>query len=280
MLIDDNYSLDSIAKNMKGVKHLILGVRCHLEYVNSLADLPYSKISVVPENQWLEFRDGCIIDRESQQLLLVNSEVKKLPDGISGISHNALRRFNNERLVIPSCSKSVVLKRAYLWSHELGRCVKNICVEDGLDNIKELVFEEGIEEIELCYCSFSQDVAITFPKTLNEISIKGVVAERMRIPVSCNLVDFQYSHISNLDFLGDVKLRPDMQEYKSDYVFDNFSGNINFQGEVSPFPKYDPDEDKKIFFIGKLNDDCTITVSSQAISDAIRNCKDYKGRDA
>ena len=261
MLIDDNYSLDSIARNIKGVKHLILGAHCHIKYVDSIAPLPYSRISVVPENQWLEYRDGCIIDRETQQLLLVNSEVKKLPDGISGILKNALRRFNNERLVIPFCSQTVSLLRSnYKW--------------DGLDHVKELVFEEGIEKIKLYDCSFCQDIAIAFPKTLNKIGIQGVTAEQIRIPVSCNLETFRDSCIGNLEFLGDVKLRPDPDSYH-DGVFDNFSGNIRFHGEVSLFPKFDPDEDKMIYLIGKLNDDCTITVSNQAIADAIKSCKDF-----
>lgn len=268
MLIDDNYSLDSIAKNMKGVKHLVLGARCHIKDVDSLATLPYPKISVVPNNQWLEYRDGCIIERETHKLLLVNHDVTKLPDGILEISSNALRRFNNERLVIPGCSKSVVLTRANKWSSELARYIKDERVDDGLDHVKELVFEEGIEDIELTYCSFGQDVAITFPKTLNKISINHVTAERIRIPVSCNLGTFSDSCIGNLEFLGDVKLQ-------SRFAFSDFSGNISFHGEVSLFRQIDPDEDKIDSFFGKLNDDCTITVSSQAVADAIKSCKDF-----
>lgn len=164
------------------------------------------------------------------------------------------------------------LERANYWSTELGRAVIAKRVDDGLDHVKELVFEEGIEKIKLYCCSFCQDIAIAFPKTLNKIGIQSVTAEQIRIPVSCNLETFRDSCIGNLEFLGDVKLRPDPDSYH-DGVFDNFSGNIRFHGEVSLFPKFDPDEDKMIYFIGKLNDNCTITVSSQAIADAIKSCK-------
>ncbi len=257
MLIDDNYELDQISSRIKGVKHLILGARCH---ITEFKNLSFERISVVSENPWLEYRDGCIIERETQKLMFVNVDITQLPNGIKEIEEGALKNYNQERLVIPFYSNKVSLHRAPNKR------------EDHLDNLKELVFEDGIEEISLFqYKSFSQDIKITFPKTLKRLTIEGVKAQHITVPFACELIYFDCSTIDNLEFLGDVTMRPD--GYNN--TFDDFSGNIRFHGAVNLYQKSVSGEDKPADFIGELKDDCTITVANQVTADAIKNCKDF-----
>lgn len=257
MLIDDNYELKQISSRIKGVKHLILGARCHITEFKTLS---FERISVVPENPWLEYRDGCIIDRETQKLIFVNADATQIPNGILEIAEGALKNYRQERLVIPCYSKEVSLHRAPNK------------MEDHLDNLKELVFEDGIEDISLfSYKSFNQDIKIVFPKTLKRLTIESVKTRRITVPYACELRYFDCSTIDCLEFLGDVTLRPD---YDGD-TFDDFSGNIRFCGSVSLCQRSVSGQDKPGDFIGELNDDCTITVANQETADAIKHCKDY-----
>ena len=90
MLIDDNYELNKISRKIKGVRHLILGARCHIK---EFKDLPFERISVVPENPWLENCEGCIIERETQKFMFVNPDVTSIPEGMTRIENKDFQGF-------------------------------------------------------------------------------------------------------------------------------------------------------------------------------------------
>ena len=249
MLIDDNYKLDRISKRIKGVRHLILGARCNA----SEFCLPVERISVVPENQWLEDNNGCIINRETKELLFVSVDTTDLPSGIKRIHKYALKNFCQERLVIPGSVKEVTLNL------------------EGKDNIKELMFDEGVEKVIISDLTYT-DAKITFPSTLKQLCICSVDIAHVIVPYNCELDDFNNSHIDNLEFLGDVALRPDGGFYNT---FDNFSGNIHFHGKVSLYQKSVSEQDKPESFFGATEDECTITVANQETADAIKQCNDF-----
>jgi len=249
MLIDDNYKLDRISKRIKGVKHLILGARCN----SSEFLLPVERISVVPENQWLEGNNGCIINRETKELLFVSVDTTNLPSGIKSIHRYALNNFCQEQLVIPGSVKKVTL---YL---------------EGKDNIKELVFEEGVEKVIISALT-RPDTKITFPSTMKQLCMCAVDIAHVIVPYNCELDTLDNSHIDNLEFFGDVALRPGDFYYNT---FDGFSGNIHFHGKVSLYQKSVSEQDKPASFFGATKDECTITVANQETADAIKNCNDF-----
>ena len=248
MLIDDNMELNKISRHIKGVKHLILGARCNI----SLFRLPVERITVVPENQWLEEMNGCIVSRETKELLFMSVDAMNLPAGIEKINEYALKNFCQERLVIPSSTKEVSLD------------------SNGMDNVKELVFEEGVEIVWLHSINLNPDMKISFPSTMKNLSMERITVPSVTVPNSCDLVCFANSHIDKLEFLGDVALRPLFSK-----TFDDFSGNIHFHGNVSLYQESVSGKDNPATFFGKTNDDCTITVSNQKTADAIKQCVDY-----
>lgn len=251
MLIDDNMELKKISRHIKGVKHLILGARCNA----SVFRLPVERISVVPENQWLEEKNGCIINRETYELLFVSTDTSCLPSGINKINEYALKNFCQEKLVVPGSVKEVSL------------------YSNGMDNVKDLVFEEGVEVISLIDINISPDMKITFPSSMKQLSMEQITAPSVTVPNSCDLGCFSNSHIDKLEFLGDVALRP---EYFN--TFDDFSGNIHFHGKISLYQESVAGKDKPATFFGKTNDDCTITVPNQETADAIKQCEDYNSK--
>lgn len=248
MLIDDNMELNKISRHIKGVKHLILGARCNI----SMFRLPVERITVVPENQWLEEMNGCIVSRETKELLFMSVDAMNLPAGIEKINEYALKNFCQERLVIPSSTKKVSLD------------------SNGMDNVKELVFEEGVEIVWLHSINLNPDMKISFPSTMKNLSMERITVPSVTVPNSCDLVCFANSHIDKLEFLGDVALRPLFSK-----TYDDFSGNIHFHGNVSLYQESVSGKDNPATFFGKTNDDCTITVSNQKTADAIKQCVDY-----
>ena len=262
MLIDDAMSVDGISQSLMGVKHLILGAKCNIEKITC----PVKMVSVVPENNWLEMVDGCLVRKDTKSLLFVPEGTTALPQGIKSIQNLALSNYTHDRLVIPSSVKAVTLGEIMLASASL----------------KELVFEEGVEDITIDEITFLPDARITFPSTLKRICMTGVSADRIEIPAACEVDRFRRSKINNLTFAGDVELRPISYSQKVNGktttvyydAFGYFSGNITFCGKVSPRLALESD-DEQGNFLGKMNDDCTITVSDQATCDLIKAANDY-----
>ena len=233
MLISDSICINQISKNLCGVKHLILGAQCHPTEFR----LPVERISVVPENKALEYRDGCIIERETKRLLYAGPDSVGIPSDIAEIEFHAFNYYKQERLTIPD--------------------VKNLTLygkPDALSQLKELVFEEGFESISLSGFALQPDAVVTFPKSLKELEVINVAAGQMNVPSACNVVKFSGSHIGKLEFFEDVTLRP---SYGT--VFKEFSGHIHFHKGVTPVEN-----------IGAPNDDCVITVSDNKLANAIK----------
>ena len=152
----------------------------------------------------------------------------------------------------------------------------------GFTNLKELVFEEGVEDISIEDITFLPDVKITFPSTLKRVNMCNVSAGTIEIPLACELDRFRSSRINNLIFAGDVAFRPSPLYQESGDVtteiyyntFDDFSGNITFRGQVSLRVASEVGGEEECYF-GKMKDGGTITVVDQATCDVIRSAKDY-----
>ena len=235
MLISDTINVEELSKNISGVKHLILGAQCH----PSEFSFPIEHISVVPENKALEYRDGCIIERETKKLLYAGPDAVSVPSDIADIEPHAFNYFKQERLTIPAVQASLEL---------FGK-------PDALSQLKELVFEEGFESIWLCDYAFQPDAVVTFPKSLKKLCVPNVTAGHVIVPSTCTLEKFSGSRIDHLEFLEDVTLRPSYR-----LVFEKFSGHIHFHKGVTPVENF-----------GAPNDDCVITVSQKKLADAIKN---------
>ena len=262
MLIDDTWSLTKISQNLMGVKHLILGAQCEIQEISC----PVKRVSVVPENKWLEVVGDCLVHKETKALIFVPAGTTTLPQGIMSIQRGALGNYAHDRLVIPSTVKKVSLNGS------AGGCT----------DLKELVFEEGVEGITIYNVNFLPDVKITFPSTLKRINMYNISADTIEIPVACELDMFRYSRINNLILVGDVALRPSPLYQESGGVtteiyhntFDDFSGNVTFRGEVSLRVASETGGEGGNFF-GKMKDGGTITVADQATCDLIKSAKDY-----
>ena len=240
MLISDSMRVNGIS-NLSGVKHLILGALCcPSNYPLSMYGIipeNIERISVVPENKALEYRDGCIIERGNKKLLYAGPDAVRIPSDIAEIESHALNYYKQERLTIPAVQNLTLYGKP-----------------DALSQLKELVFEEGTESITLCGFVFQPDAIIRLPNSLKELEIISVTAGQMIVPSSCTLVSFSGSRIGHLVFLEDVTLRP---SYGT--VFKDFSGHIHFHKGVTPVEN-----------IGAPNDDCIITVSNSKLANAIK----------
>lgn len=241
MLISDSIRIYQITKNLSGVKHLILGAQCHPTEFR----LPIERISVVPENKALEYRDGCIIERETKKLLYAGPDAVSIPSDIAEIESHAFNYCKLERLTIPAVQNLTLYGKP-----------------DALSQLKELVFEEGFESISLSGFALRPDAVVTFPKSLKELEVINVAAGQMNVTSACNLVKFSGSHIGKLEFLEDVTLRP---SYGT--VFKEFSGHIHFHKGVTPVENF-----------GAPNDDCVITVSNSKLANAIKKDEAFNKR--
>ena len=246
MYICDHREVDFLYK-MTGVKHLILGARCDIPYIN----FPVERVSVVPTNPFLEVRDGCIIHRKTNSLVYISSDATRIADGITEkIEHGVMSNFRQQRLEVPGSMKSLFLSK--------------------VDNLKELVIEEGVEDAELMCLNFAEGATISFPSSLKVLNMAGVAIENVTVEHKIELGRFENLKIQNLTFMGDVRLRP---SYGS--TFNKFSGNIHFRGTVKPKIETVSGKEDPVGFFGKLNDDSTITVADKSTADVIRNCEDF-----
>lgn len=152
----------------------------------------------------------------------------------------------------------------------------------GCTDLKELVFEEGVEGITIYNVNFLPDAKITFPSTLKRINMYNISADTIEIPIACELDKFRHSRINNLILAGDVALRPSPLYQESGGVtteiyhntFDDFGGNVTFRGKVGLRVASETGGEEESFF-GKMQDGGTITVAYQATSDLIKSAKDY-----
>lgn len=255
MLIDDNLQLNKLSRHIKGVRHLILGSQCEI----SRFPFNVERVSVVHNNPWLEDVDGCIVDKQYKVLLFVPIGTTSLPSGIQGIAPYSLQNYSQERLTIPSSVKEAYLDKT----------------TGGMQNLKELVFEEGVEDICINGLDFAPDFKIIFPSTLKYIAMNRVTAEHIEVPCGCEIDRFDNSNINELVFVGDVSLRPKRSYYKP---FDGFTGNICFRGKVSLYQESVSCEKEPGCFIGEMNDGCIISVADQETGDVIKACKDYSDK--
>lgn len=156
------------------------------------------------------------------------------------------------------------------------------CLDILTPDLKELVFEEGVEGITIYNVNFLPDAMITFPSTLKRINMYNISADTIEIPIACELDKFRHSRINNLILAGDVALRPSPLYLESGGVtteiyhntFDDFGGNVTFRGIVSLRVASETGGEEESFF-GKMQDGGIITVAYQATCDLIKSAKDY-----
>jgi hypothetical protein len=253
MFIDNDINLHRISKHMKGVRHLILGNGCH---VSELL-LPVERVSVLAGNPCLEEKEGCIVHSETGELIFASIDCTGLPSGIKKIQDCALRNYSQERLVIPGS-----IKNAYLCNR----------TADFKDKIKEIVFEEGVERVELNNIEMCPEMKVSFPSSMKRLWMPEVTVSSMTVPHDIELTCCSNANIANLVFLGNVALRPGNFDGE---VFEDFSGNIRFGGTVNPAIKTVSGEDAPATFFGTTSDNCTITVAHKETADVISACRDF-----
>ena len=253
MFIGNDISINCVSKHMKGVRHLILGNGCK---VSELL-LPVEHVSVLAGNPCLEEKDGCIVNKETRELIFVPADCTTLPSDIKKIGDYSLRNYTQERLVVPGSVKKV--------------CLYTRTSVDFKEKIKEIVFEEGVEAVELCGIELYHEMKISFPSSMKTLWVSGVIANNVTVPHDVELTTCEKTTIANLVFLGNVALRPG----NYDGLFYKFSGNIHFCGTVSPDVKSVSGEDAPTAFFGTPADDCTITVAHKETADVIRGCSDF-----
>ena len=253
MFIGNDISISCVSKHMKGVRHLILGNGCK---VSELL-LPVERVSVLAGNPCLEEREGCIVNSETGELIFVPADCTALPSDIKKIGDYSLRNYTQERLVVPGSVKKI--------------CLYSRTSVDFKEKIKEIVFEEGVESVELCGIELCPEMKISFPTSMKTLCVHGVIANNVTIPHDIELTTCEKTTIANLVFLGNVLLRPG----NYDELFYEFSGSIRFCGTVSPAIKSVSGEDAPVAFFGTPTDDCTITVADKETAEVISVCRDF-----
>ena len=135
------------------------------------------------------------------------------------------------------------------------------CLDIITPDLKELVFEEGVEGITIYNVNFLPDAKITFPSTLKRINMYNISADTIEIPIACELDKFRHSRINNLILAGDVALCPSPLYLESGGVtteiyhntFDDFGGNVTFRGKVGLRVASETGGEEESFF-GKMQD--------------------------
>ena len=238
--------LDNDSHPLDGAKKLLLGTN----YCGGFRCLHnFDEIEVVPENPYMEMRDGCIVWKETQELRYMPAHNTEIPNSVKGILDGALDMYSAPVLRIPGSVKE--------YTHITNQ------------NIKEIIFEEGVLRAYI-FRDFGRVFlqAVHIPSSLEILELSDTDMDTLVVPTTVRVINFVGCDIKHLEIQGDVSLQ-------KEYCFRGFIGEIFLSGSIKPFEEIVAGQPGVQKFMGKMSDDCIIHVKDESVAQTLRECTDF-----
>ena len=142
-----------IPEGITSIESLTFGgcYNLHLSLPSTLKSISFDNlfkvksISISNDNATLQFKDGCLINKESKVLLFMTSTAQRFPEGIKELGVNEIQSFRKRYSME---SESAYKNEAKRWSPSCRWCISNLITAPppALDK-ESLVIPDGVESI-------------------------------------------------------------------------------------------------------------------------------------